>query len=111
MYNLFNRLKSAKRRVIKDRQIAILKLLLEVHELELDELVERTTATYGNLMSADKAVVRDLNELIALGAIDIRREGGAVRVAVNLDWPQQITEGDFMERIKQLPRSKMHPFL
>jgi Fic family protein len=112
MYSLFNRLRSAKRRDIKDRQIAILKLLLDGREMELPEIIDRTTATYGNLLSANKAIVRDLNELMALGAIHIRREeGGKVRIAVNLDWPQQITEGDFMERIKQLPKSKMHQFL
>jgi hypothetical protein len=112
MYSLFNRLRSSKRRVIKDRQIAILKLLLDGREMELPEIIDRTTATYGSLLSANKAIVRDLNELMALGAIHIRRDEGAkVRIAVNLDWPQQITEGDFMERIKQLPKSKMHQFL
>ena len=112
MYDLFNHLKTPKRRVIARRQIAILKILLEALELDLGELIDRTITTYSDLRDADKARIRDLNELFELGALHgSRTPGGRVRISINLDWPQQITEGDFMDRIRKLPKSRMHSFL
>lgn len=111
MYELFNHLKSPKRRVIAARQIAILKILLEAHELELRELTNRTIGTYGNLQNANKARIRDINELIALGAIKAKKGTKGWIIAVDLDWPQLITEGDFMDRVNKLPKSKVHSFL
>jgi Fic family protein len=111
MYDLFNHLKSPKRRVIAARQIAILKILLEAHELDLRELTKRTITTYGNLQNANKARVRDINELMALGAIHATKARTSWTIVINLDWPQQITEGDFMDRVNKLPKSKMHSFL
>jgi hypothetical protein len=112
MYELFNHLKSPKRRVIATRQIAILKILLKDHELSLRELTNRTTGTYGNLQNANKARIRDINELIALGAIHAGKtpQGGWI-IRIDLNWPQEITEGDFMDRVNKLPKSKMHSFL
>ena len=108
MYDLFNHLKSPKRRVIATRQIAVLKILLEKEEIELQELVGRTVSTYSDLQNANKARIRDINELIALGAIHARRVGqNGWIIAINLNWPQEITEGDFMERINNLPKSKI----
>jgi Fic family protein len=111
MYDLFNHLKSPKRRVIAARQIAILKLLLDAREIDLRELTKRTITTYGNLQNAHKARIRDINELIALGAISATKTRGSWTIVIDLDWPQQITEGDFMDRVNKLPKSKMHSFL
>ena len=69
-------------------------------------------ATYGDLKNPNKARIRDFNDLVALGAVFARKTGsGGWVLGINLDWPQQITESDFMERVKQLPKSKMHSFL
>jgi hypothetical protein len=112
MYDLFNHLKSPKRRVIAARQIAILKILLETEEIELRDLILRTISTYGDLQNDHKARVRDINELIALGALNARKlPQNRWMIMINLNWPQEITEGDFMERVKNLPKSKMHSFL
>jgi Fic family protein len=111
MYDLFNHLKSPKCRVIAARQIAILKMLLATNELDLREMIGRTTATYGSLQNANKARIRDINELIALGAIHAQRVGQTWIIRINLNWPQEITEGDFMDRVSKLPKSKMHSFL
>jgi Fic family protein len=112
MYDLFHRLKSPRRRVIAERQIAVLKILLDASVMDLGDLVKRTTATYGTLQNANKARIRDINELISLGAITAEKtDKGGWNISVNLDWPQQITESDFMERVNKLPKSKMHSFL
>jgi Fic family protein len=112
MYDLFHRLKSPRRRVIAERQIAVLKILLDASVMDLGDLVKRTTATYGTLQNANKARIRDINELISLGAITAEKtDKGRWNISVNLDWPQQITESDFMERVNTLPKSKMHSFL
>lgn len=112
MYDLFNRLESPKKRVIALRQMAILKILLNTHEIALSDLIKRTIATYGDLQNANKARVRDINALIAIGAINATKTGaGSWNIGINLDWPEQITESDFMERVNKLPKSKMHSFL
>jgi len=88
-----------------------LKLLLDAREIDLRELTKRTITTYGNLQNAHKARIRDINELIALGAISATKTRGSWTIVIDLDWPQQITEGDFMDRVNKLPKSKMHSFL
>jgi Fic family protein len=108
MYDLFNRLQSPKKRVIVARQIAILKMLLDAHEIDLRELINRTTTTYSNLQNANKARIRDINALIALGAVTARKKVSSNWIiTINLDWPEQITESDFMERVSKLPKSKI----
>jgi Fic family protein len=108
MYDLFNRLQSPKKRVIVARQIAILKMLLDAHEIDLRELINRTTITYGNLQNANKARTRDISALISLGALTARKSGPSNWIiAINLDWPEQITASDFMERVSKLPKSKI----
>ncbi len=99
MYDLFNHLKSPKRRVIAARQIAILKLLLDAREIDLRELTKRTVTTYGNLQNANKARIRDINELVALGAISATKTKGNWTIIIDLNWPQHITESDFMDRV------------
>jgi Fic family protein len=111
MYDLFHHLESPRKRVIAERQIEMLKLLLLRQELELNELLKQTRRTYSRLKNGNKAVIRDINSLISLGAIRASQRDKSWRFAVNLDWPQQITETDFMDRVKQMPKGKMHSFL
>jgi Fic family protein len=112
MFDLFNRLKTPKRRVIAKRQIEILKLLLDVDWMLLDDLVERTAGLYRDLRSPRKAVLRDLNDLIALRAIKYdKTSGDRYRLAVRLEWPTEITETTFFERLRALPKAKTHTFL
>ncbi len=111
MYDLFHRLESPRKRVIAERQIEILKLLLARQELDLSELLKQSRRTYSKLKSGNKALERDINALISLGAIHASRSDKSWRFVVNLDWPEQITETDFMESVKQMPTGKMHSFL
>jgi Fic family protein len=113
MYDLFNRLKTPRRRVIAQRQIEILKLLLEVESIELSRLVRRLDGHYRSLKNPRKAVIRDLTDLIELQAVSAAKteSSGEVTVSVRLEWPSEITESAFFERIKQLPKAKTHAFL
>jgi hypothetical protein len=112
MYDLFHRLKSPRKRVIAERQIEVLKLLLEWESLELGELEARTSSVYSSLKSPRKALIRDLNELIGLGAIGVSRpEPGKFTIDLRLQWPTEITESKFFEQLNALPKAKTHGFL
>ncbi len=113
MFDLFNRLESTRKRVIAHRQIQLLKLLLEIDEIRLTDLRNKTRTDYDSLQMAADAFLRDVVGLHHLGAITIRNEKDQpwFWVSVNLDWPTQITETEFFERVKNLPKAKSHPFL
>jgi Fic family protein len=113
MYDLFDRLQSPRRRVIAQRQVAILKLLLDRSPMELHALLASIEPHYRSLKAAPKAMIRDLNGLIQLGAVALDQESAtaAVNASVRLEWPTEITETEFFERIRNLPRAKTHPFL
>lgn len=113
MYDLFNRLKSEKKRVLAQRQIEILKVLLEKDSMELSQLDDEIFRHYLPLKNFNKAMFRDLTQLIALGAIEwetSKREGKDVfRIKLRLQWPTEITETAFFEKVKKLPKAKTYP--
>lgn len=113
MYRLFNRLQTPKKRVIAERQIEVLKLLLEKEEIGLGELITQTKNIYEpSLRTPRKALIRDLNHLIALGAITAeKQEDDTYVIRINLEWPTTITETAFFEAVKNLPEAKTNPFL
>ena len=91
--SLFGQLRSPRRRVLAQRQLQVLEFLLEVGNAELDDLVDRTQANYGDLKFALRAQLRDIVGLLNLNAITLND----LRVAVNLDWPQQFSESELLE--------------
>jgi Fic family protein len=110
--DLFQRLKSPRRRVISMRQTRILNRLLEDDWVEFGRLAVDTELAYRAVRSARKALIRDLDDLLGLGAIKMRRTGeGGYEFAAHLDWPMEITESEFFERLGNLPRSRTHSFL
>ncbi len=112
MMDLFSRLASPKKRVMAERQLAILQVLLSAEgPVGLRELMLMPSVQdhYKELKNATKATVRDLSHLIHLGAIAFRKDEGVF--SVNLDWPQQITETVFFEKLKSLPKAKTLRFL
>lgn len=112
MYNLFNHLRTPRKRVIAERQINILKLLLEVDWMPLEKIIDRTDSEYRSLKEPRTAVVRDLNSLIGLGALKFEKvASGSFRIGVRLEWPTEITETRFFEQLKKLPKAKTHAFL
>lgn len=112
MYDLFNRLKTPKKRVIAERQVEILKILLDTDSIELDELAKKTSDHYKSLGNPTKALYRDVNGLIALKAVRAEKiSEGRFRIHVRLEWPTEITETDFFSRLRELPKAKTHSFL
>ncbi len=113
MYSLFNRLETKRKRVIGERQIEILKILLEEEHLRPLELDRRTNSLYLRIKNGAGAFMRDLAQLEAIGAIyrPLSLNQAADAVCVNLDWPQEIDEGEFLRRMKAMPKSKTSKFL
>ncbi len=109
-YRLFNRFHSKKKRVLAERQIEILKILLD-EPLELSEVIDKTQTAYSKLSSPTKALVRDLNNLIGLDAIRYEKSEKGVFFSLNLNWPTQITETEFFQKVNEFPKGKMHSFL
>jgi Fic family protein len=110
MYDLFTRLQTKRTRVIADRQIEILKLLLD-NSYDLHKLYTKISLIYKNLRNPWKAYIRDLVHLLDIGAIIATKEGDSFNIEVKLEWATNITESEFFETIKKLPKSKTHSFL
>lgn len=110
MYSLFNRLETKRKRVIGERQIEVLKILLETDEVPMTQFLARTLPFYSAKKFSNLAFQRDISQLLDLGAIQIRH-GEPMTISANLDWPQQIDEGDFMRKIKAMPKGKSFKFL
>jgi Fic family protein len=111
MYDLFNRLETTRKRVIKDRQLEILKLLLEVDEMDFFLLLDRVVPYYGKLQEIGRTFARDIRSLEKLGAIEIELGKRTAMIRIRLQWPTEITESEFFERIEHMPKGKTYRFL
>jgi Fic family protein len=118
MYSLFNRLKTTRKRVIGGRQVELLKILLEFDELTAIDLMQKAKAYYISLEHWEKAIDRDIFSLVDLKAVNLTQAfpfavtiNDKDIVAINLDWPQEIDEGEFLRRIMEMPKGRTHKFL
>jgi hypothetical protein len=114
MYSLFNRLKTKRKRVIGERQVEILKALLEEENLQPFELYLRTKRFYSSIKDGTGAFFRDLIQLEAIKAVRIRWDTSNPDedlASINLDWPQEIDETEFFRRMKAMPKGKTFKFL
>ena len=105
--SLFGQLRSPRRRVLVERQLQVLETLLDSDSVGGVDLIRRTETYYRDLKYPDRAYVRDVIELYDLGALEFR--DGHIRV--NLDWPQQFSESELLERYENMPSavSANHP--
>jgi Fic family protein len=114
MYSLFNRLQTKRKRVIGERQVEILKILLEEERIHPFNFYLRMEPLYVSIKDGMGAFLRDLSQLESLKAIHIRWNSSdmdAELVSINLDWPQEIDEGEFLRRMKAMPQGKTFKFL
>jgi Fic family protein len=112
MYDLFNRLKNTRKRVIAERQIQMLRLLLEQDEMDIIDYFNRAQPLYSSLKVPNQALARDLTMLLDLDAVKAKQTGeGQWSVAVNLDWATSITDTAFFKQMMKLPKAKTYPFL
>ena len=110
--DLFGRMRSPRKRVMSDRHVQLLQLLLDEDSLGLTAL-EKQTGHFYKVSNPRKALIRDLNYLIHLQAIQVKRlaDKSDYLFSINLDWPTQITETEFFRRVKELPKAKGYGFL
>ena len=116
MAELFVRLESTRKRVIVKRQLTLLNYLLDQGgETEFSQVLANMRDHYASLKDPSAAMFRDIGRLIALGAVGVKHQGETGRpellIEVNLDWPSTLTDTEFFERLKQLPKSKTFRFL
>jgi Fic family protein len=112
MFDLFNRLLTTRKRVIAERHIEILKLLLKVDTLTLEDLTERTSGIYRPLKNPYKALIRDINYLLSLRAIGYEKlPENRYRLFARLEWPTEITETEFFKTVREMPKAKTHGVL
>jgi Fic family protein len=113
MLDLFGRLRSTRKRVLAQRQMNILKVLLdEDRVLTWSELMPKVARSYAQMKAPVKAIVRDVSGLIGLQAITFEPGAdGEYRISARLEWPTEITETRFFEWAKALPRARTHAFL
>ena len=98
-HSLFGRLRSPRRRVLAERQLQIMEVLLDGGPLELSDLLVQVREHYTSLKFPIRAVARDLRGLLSLRAV-YRDE---TIIAANLDWPQQFSESELLDLYENLP--------
>ena len=102
--SLFGQLRSPRRRVLVERQLHILDILIDGGSITYSTLFPH----YRDLKYPERAAFRDVLGLSELGAIIIDSEG---EFTLNLDWPQQFSESELLERYEKMPTavSTNHP--
>ncbi|HTJ78004.1 MAG TPA: Fic family protein [Rariglobus sp.] len=112
MTDLFGRLQSPRKRALSARHVQLLNLFLDEEEMLLTTVTERTRHFY-RVSNPYRALIRDLNYLIGLNAIAAKRlpDNGGFLLSINLEWPTQITETEFFQKMKEMPKGKVYGFL
>ena len=119
--DLFHRLSSTRKRVIADRQLAVIHVLLERGEINVMEAFRLLKSVY-NLKEPWDAFLRDIFSLENIGAVKVifpNKPGqpgqqvhpSHVRIEIRLSWPTEITETDFFQLTRQMPRVKNLKYL
>ena len=105
--SLFGRLRSPRRRVLVERQFQIVEMLLNDGAIHLSEIVDKAIGYYQGLKFPVRAMERDLAGLLVLNALKIN----GLYIDVNLNWPQQFSESELLERYDNMPSvaSSGHP--
>ena len=118
MTHLFKRMTSTRKRALAKRQMGIGHRLLERNSLLWTELYPSMGSDYQSLKDPKTAFMRDVNYLIHLGAINWTPEevfaapqGKDFRMKPRLEWPTEITDTEFFEKTKTMPKSKGHTYL
>ena len=109
--SLFGQLRSKRRRILGQRQLEVLNILLDGDITDLGGLIRAARQHYTDLKFPRRAIARDLGELLALKAITLDDSDDSDTIAVNLDWPQQFAASDLLERYERAPSaaSSNHP--
>ena len=104
--SLFGKLRSSRRRVLAQRQLRMLEILLDGGAMEWPDLWDKALPHYTGLKHPGRAIVRDALGLRRLNAIDIEFRSSpddSPLISVNLDWPLQMSETEMLEQYERLP--------
>ena len=114
---MYGRLESTRKRALAKRQVALLQELLAKDDyMNVEDLMTvMEKGPYAELASSSKAFVRDLNQLLGLGALEVVDDDKPLpgrgfyskhRIKVRLHWPMEITETRFYQKINKMPQAK-----
>ena len=105
--SLFGRLRSPRRRVLAERQMQMLEILLDSTSIDLGDFFARTLSHYQGIKHRFRAQIRDLVGLMDLGAVTLH----GAHIQVNMEWPQQFSQSELLERYENMPSavSANHP--
>ncbi len=97
--SLFGRLRSPRRRALVERQLQIVEMLLNDGAIHLSEIVDKAIGYYQGLKFPVRAMERDLAGLLVSNALKIN----GLYIDVNLNWPQQFSESESLQRYENMP--------
>ena len=101
---LFAPLRTGKRQAMAERQVQMLRILIDERRMAVRELYGRLRSGYANLRNPWKAFMRDTSDLLEVGAVR-PGEPGEPELVLNLAWPSEIGEAEFFGHYTQTPRS------
>ncbi len=109
--SMFGQLRSPRRRALGERQLQILEMMLDDNPIELESVFRSLGSFYQDLKYPGRAMVRDVVDLLELGAILWEDSEDKHQFRLNLDWPQQFSESELIERYENMPSaaSTNHP--
>lgn len=100
---LFGQIAQGKRTALAHRQQRILAIFLgRSARMPLRDLYGRMRGAYRTLKNPWKAFLRDVSDLLEIGALDAEDDG---QLAARLEWPARITPERFLEHYLESPRS------
>ena len=108
---LFGQMRSPRRRVLAERQLHILNVLLDGDSIDLVNLLTQSQPQYERLKHPIHALTRDIFGLLQLGAISLDLDNEGAQITLNLDWPQELSDSELLERYENMPSavSTNHP--
>lgn len=104
---LFGQLRSPRRRLLAQRQIEILQILLDNASIDARDFFIRALPFYQGLKHRDRALTRDVIALISLGAVTFSED----QILVDLEWPHRMSQSELLEMYEKMPSavSANHP--
>ena len=104
---LFGQLRSPRRRILAQRQIEVLQVLLDSPSINAFDFFTRVLPFYQDLKHRGRALARDVIALIDLGAVTLSDD----QIRVDLEWPHRMSQSELLERYEKMPSavSANHP--
>ncbi|MCY4047926.1 MAG: Fic family protein [Candidatus Dadabacteria bacterium] len=108
MHELFGKLESPRKRVIAERQMRLLNILLEKGSLPAEDFAKEAVSRslYSGLKKLDNAIQRDFKKLLDLEAVKV--DEATNEMSINLLWAEKMSEKEFKEKFDLLPKARSY---